>query len=144
MFKKIVELFVVLIGDSVGFELVSLWIGIIWGFLGLFDLLFFVFFCLFSVVVWGEDFDFILFCLSVYVEDVGDFCYVKDCGWVIVLFMFVEWLNYCIYNVLIGWLVGYGEVVVVINVVVLGVGVIFLEGCNFDWFLDIYFDIIWL
>ncbi|MGH3365636.1 MAG: NAD-dependent epimerase/dehydratase family protein, partial [Nocardioidaceae bacterium] len=105
VFKKTAELVSMLIGDSAGFDSVSLRIGTIWGPLGLPDSPFFALPRLLSAAVWGEDPDLTPPRPPAYAEDATDLCYVKDCGRAIALLMVGERLNHRIYNVSSGRLV---------------------------------------
>ncbi len=139
--KKTAELFAALIGDSAGFETVSLRIGTIWGPLGLPDSPFFALPRLLSAAVWGEEPDLTPPRPPAYAEDASDLCYVKDCGRAIALLMLVERLNHRIYNVSTGRLVGYGEVVDAINANVPRASLTLPEGRNPDRPPDNYLDI---
>lgn len=130
VFKKTAELFSTLIGDSAGFETVSLRIGTIWGPLGLPDSPFFALPRLLSSAVWGEEPDLTPPRPAAYAEDATDLCYVKDCGRAIALLMVAERLNHRIYNVSSGRLVRYSEVVAAINAVVPGANIALPEGRN--------------
>ena len=105
VFKKTAELFATLIGDSAGFDAVSLRIGTIWGPLGLPDSPFFALPRLLSAAVWDEDPDLTPPRPPAYADDRGDLCYVKDCGRAIALLMLTERLNHGTYNVSTGRLV---------------------------------------
>jgi UDP-glucose 4-epimerase len=139
-FKKTAELIATLVGDSAGFEPVSLRIGTIWGPLGLPDSPFFALPRLLSAAVWGEDPDLTPPRPAAYAEDAGDLCYVKDCKQAIALLMLAERLNHRIYNVSTGRLVGYGEVVAAINATVPGANITLPEGRNPDRPPDNYLD----
>jgi UDP-glucose 4-epimerase len=129
-FKKAAELLAPLIGDSAGFETVSLRIGTIWGPLGLPDSPFFPLPRLLSAAVRGEDPDLTPPRPAAYAEDASDLCYVRDCGRAIALLMVTERLNHRIYNVSTGRLVGYSEVVDAINAAVPGANLTLPEGRN--------------
>jgi UDP-glucose 4-epimerase len=141
VFKKTAELFAALIGDSAGFDTVSLRIGTIWGPLGPPDNPFTPLPRLLSAAVRGEDPDLSPPRPRAYVEDATDLCYVKDCGRAIALLMLAERLNHRIYNVSSGRLVRYGEVVDAINAVVPGADITLPEGRNPDRPPDNYLDI---
>jgi UDP-glucose 4-epimerase len=140
VFKKTAELFATLSGDSAGFDAVSLRIGTIWGPLGPPDNPFFALPRLLSAAVWGEDPDLTPPRPAAYAEDATDLCYVKDCGRAIALLMLAERLNHRIYNVSIGRLVGYGEVLDAINAAVPGANITLPEGRNPDRPPDNYLD----
>ena len=131
-FKKAAELFAALVGDSAGFDAVSLRIGTIWGPLGLPDSPFFALPRLLSAAVRGEDPDLTPPRPPTYAGDGTDLCYVKDCGRAIALLMRAERLNHRIYNVSSGRLVRYGEVVAAINAAVPGANITLPEGRNPD------------
>jgi UDP-glucose 4-epimerase len=139
-FKKTAELFAQLVGDSAGFDAVSLRIGTIWGPLGPPDNPFFALPRLLSAAVWGEDPDLTPPRPPAYAEDRTDLCYVKDCGRAIALLMLADRLNHRIYNVSSGRLVQYSEVVDAINAVVPGANVTLPEGRNPDRPPDSYLD----
>jgi UDP-glucose 4-epimerase len=139
-FKKTAELFAQLVGDSAGFDAVSLRIGTIWGPLGPPDNPFFALPRLLSAAVWGEDPDLTPPRPPAYAEDRTDLCYVKDCGRAIALLMLAEQLNHRIYNVSSGRLVQYSEVVAAINAAVPGANVTLPEGRNPDRPPDSYLD----
>jgi UDP-glucose 4-epimerase len=103
--KKTAELFSSLVGESAGFDAVSLRIGTIWGPLGLPDSPFFALPRLLSAAVWGEDPDLSPPRPAAYADDASDLCYVKDCGRAIALLMVAERLNHRIYNISTGRLV---------------------------------------
>jgi UDP-glucose 4-epimerase len=65
---------------------------------------------------------------------------VKDCGRAIALLMLTERLNHGTYNVSIGRLVRYSEVVAAINAVVPGANITLSEGRNPDRPPDNYLD----
>jgi len=139
-FKKTAELFAELVGDSAGFDAVSLRIGTIWGPLGLPDTPFFALPRLLSAAVWGEDPDLTPPRPLAFAEDCTDLCYVKDCGRAIALLMLAERLNHRIYNVSSGRLVQYSEVVDAINAAVPGANISLPEGRNPDRPPDNYLD----
>jgi UDP-glucose 4-epimerase len=139
-FKKTAELVAPLIGDSAGFETVSLRIGTIWGPLGLPDSPFFPLPRLLSAAVWGLDPDLTPPRPPAYAEDASDLCYVKDCGRAIALLMTTEHLNHRIYNVSSGRLVGYSEVVAAINATVPSANLTLPPGRNPDGPPDNYLD----
>jgi UDP-glucose 4-epimerase len=139
-FKKTAELFAQLVGESAGFDAVSLRIGTIWGPLGPPDNPFFALPRLLSAAVWGEDPDLTPPRPPAYAEDRTDLCYVKDCGRAIALLMLADRLNHRIYNVSSGRLVQYSEVVDAINAVVPGANVTLPEGRNPDRPPDSYLD----
>lgn len=141
VFKKTAELYTALVGDSAGFETVSLRIGTIWGPLGLPDNPFFALPHLLSSAVWGKDADLTPPRPPAYAEDTTDLCYVKDCGRAIALLMLAEHLNHRIYNVSSGRPVRYGEVVAAINATVPGANIVLPEGRNPDRPTDNYLDI---
>ncbi len=141
VFKKTAESFAQLVGDSAGFDTVSLRIGTIWGPLGLPDNPFFALPRLLSAAVWGEGPDLTPPRPPAYAEDRTDLCYVKDCGRAIALLMLAERLNHRIYNVSSGRLVQYSEVVDAINAVVPGANVALPEGRNPDRPPDNYLDV---
>jgi UDP-glucose 4-epimerase len=130
VFKKTAELFAALVGESAGFDAVSLRIGTIWGPLGLPDNPFTPLPRLLSAAVWGQDPDLTPPRPSAYAEDGTDLCYVKDCGRAIALLMLAERLNHRIYNVSSGRLVRYREVVASINAAVPGANLSLPEGRN--------------
>jgi UDP-glucose 4-epimerase len=138
--KKTAELFAQLVGDSAGFDTVSLRIGTIWGPVGLPDNPFFALPRLLSAAVWGEDPDLTPPRPPAYAEDRTDLCYVKDCGRAIALLMLADRLNHRIYNVSSGRLVQYGEVVDAINAAVPGASITLPEGRNPDRPPDNYLD----
>jgi UDP-glucose 4-epimerase len=138
--KKTAELFAALVGDSAGFDTVSLRIGTIWGPVGLPDNPFFALPRLLSAAVWGEDPDLTPPRPPAYAEDRTDLCYVKDCGRAIALLMVTERLNHRIYNVSSGRLVQYSEVVDAINAAVPGANITLPEGRNPDRPPDNYLD----
>jgi UDP-glucose 4-epimerase len=138
--KKTAELCATLIGDSAGFDAVSLRIGTIWGPLGLPDSPFFALPRLLSAAVWGEDPDLTPPRPPAYADDAGDLCYVKDCGRAIALLMLAERLNHSIYNVSTGRLVRSSEVVAAINAAVPGANITLPEGRNPDRPADDYLD----
>jgi UDP-glucose 4-epimerase len=140
-FKKTAELFAALVGDSAGFDTVSLRIGTIWGPLGLADSPFFALPRLLSAAVWGEDPDLTPPRPPAYTDDASDLCYVKDCGRAIALLTLAERLNHRIYNVSTGRLVRYGEVVAAINAAVPGANITLPEGRSPDRPPDNYLDI---
>jgi UDP-glucose 4-epimerase len=140
VFKKTAELFAQLVGDSAGFDTVSLRIGTIWGPLGLPDNPFFALPRLLSAAVWGEDPDLTPPRPPAYAEDRTDLCYVKDCGRAIALLMLADRLNHRIYNVSSGRLVQYSEVVDAINAVVPGANLTLPQGRNPDRPPDNYLD----
>jgi len=139
--KKTAELFAALVGDSAGFEPVSLRIGTIWGPLGLPDTPFFALPRLLSAAVWGEDPDLTPPRPLAYADDATDLCYVKDCGRAIALLMLAERLDHRIYNVSSGRLVPYREVVEAINAAVPGADITIPEGRNPDRPPDNHLDI---
>jgi UDP-glucose 4-epimerase len=139
--KKTAELFAQLVGDSAGFDAVSLRIGTIWGPRGLPDNPFFALPRLLSAAVWGEDPDLTPPRPPAYAADATDLCYVKDCGRAIALLMLAERLNHRIYNVSSGRLVQYSEVVDAINAAVPGANITLPEGRNPDRPPDNYLDI---
>jgi UDP-glucose 4-epimerase len=139
-FKKTAELFAQLVGESAGFDAVSLRIGTIWGPLGPPDNPFFALPRLLSAAVWGEDPDLTPPRPPAYAEDRTDLCYVKDCGRAIALLMLADRLNHRIYNVSSGRLVQYSEVVDAINAVVPGANATLPEGRNPDRPPDSYLD----
>ena len=139
--KKAAELFAPLIGDSAGFETVSLRIGSIWGPLGPPDNPFFALPRLLSAAVLGEDPDLTPPRPLAYADDAVDLCYVKDCGRAIALLMTAERLNHRIYNVSSGRLVPYSEVVAAINAAVAGANITLPEGRNPDRPPDNHMDI---
>jgi UDP-glucose 4-epimerase len=130
--KKTAELFSTLVGQSAGFDAVSLRIGTIWGPLGLPDSPFFALPRLLSAAVWGEDPDLTPPRPAAYADDASDLCYVKDCGRAIALLMVAERLNHRIYNISTGRLVRYSEVVDAINAAVPGANITLPEGRNPD------------
>jgi UDP-glucose 4-epimerase len=130
VFKKTAELFAALVGESAGFDAVSLRIGTIWGPLGPPDNPFTPLPRLLSAAVWGQDPDLTPPRPSAYAEDGTDLCYVKDCGRAIALLMLAERLNHRIYNVSSGRLVRYREVVASINAAVPGANLSLPEGRN--------------
>jgi UDP-glucose 4-epimerase len=130
VFKKTAELFAALVGESAGFDAVSLRIGTIWGPLGLPDNPFTPLPRLLSAAVWGQDPDLTPPRPPAYAEDGTDLCYVKDCGRAIALLMLAERLNHRIYNVSSGRLVRYREVVASINAAVPGANLSLPEGRN--------------
>jgi UDP-glucose 4-epimerase len=140
-FKKTAELFAALVGDSAGFDTVSLRIGTIWGPLGLADSPFFALPRLLSAAVWGEDPDLTPPRPPAYTDDASDLCYVKDCGRAIALLTLAERLNHRIYNVSTGRLVRYSEVVAAINAAVPGANITLPEGRSPDRPPDNYLDI---
>lgn len=131
-FKKTAELFAALVGDSAGFDAVSLRIGTIWGPLGMPDNPFFALPRLLSAAVRGEDPDLTPPRPSAYAEDATDLCYVKDCGRAIALLMLAERLDHRIYNVSSGRLVSYREVVDAINAAVPGANLTLPAGRSPD------------
>jgi UDP-glucose 4-epimerase len=141
VFKKTAELWAQLVGDSAGFEAVSLRIGTIWGPLGVPDNPFFALPRLLSAAVWGEDPDLTPPRPAAYAEDATDLCYVKDCGRAIALLMVTERLNHRIYNVSSGRLVPYTEVVDAINAAVPDAKLTLPEGRNPDRPTANYLDI---
>jgi UDP-glucose 4-epimerase len=130
--KKAAELFSALVGESAGFETVSLRIGTIWGPLGLPDSPFFALPRLLSAAVWGQEPDLTPPRPAAYADDASDLCYVKDCGRAIALLMLAEQLNHRIYNVSTGRLVRYSEVVDAINAAVPGADITLPEGRSPD------------
>jgi UDP-glucose 4-epimerase len=128
--KKTAELFAALVGESAGFDAVSLRIGTIWGPLGPPDNPFTPLPRLLSATVWGQDPDLTPPRPSAYAEDGTDLCYVKDCGRAIALLMLAERPNHRIYNVSSGRLVRYREVVASINAAVPGANLSLPEGRN--------------
>ncbi len=130
VFKRTAELWAELVGDSAGFDTVSLRIGTIWGPLSLPDSPFFALPRLLSAAVWGQAPDLTPPRPAAYAEDATDLCYVKDCGRAIALLMVAERLNHRIYNVSSGRLVGYGEVVDAINATVPGANITLPAGRN--------------
>src|SRR6266540_53180 len=141
VFKKTAESFAQLVGDSAGFDTVSLRIGTIWGPLGLPDNPFFALPRLLSAAVWGEGPDLTPPRPPAYAEDRTDLCYVKDCGRAIALLMLAERATHQIYNVSSGRLVQYSEVVDAINAVVPGANVALPEGRNSDRPPDNYLNV---
>jgi UDP-glucose 4-epimerase len=141
VFKKTAELVAPLVGDSAGFETVSLRIGTVWGPLGLPDSPFFALPRLLSAAVWGEDPDLTPPRPPAYADDATDLCYVKDCGRAIALLMVTERLDHRIYNVSSGRLVRYGEVVAAINAAVPGADLALPEGRNPDRAPDNHLEI---
>jgi UDP-glucose 4-epimerase len=139
-FKKTAEVFAQLVGESAGFDAVSLRIGTIWGPLGPPDNPFFALPRLLSAAVWGEDPDLTPPRPPAYAEDRTDLCYVKDCGRAIALLMLAERLTHRTYNVSSGRLVQYSEVVDAINAAVPGANVTLPEGRNPDRPPDSYLD----
>jgi UDP-glucose 4-epimerase len=140
VFKKTAELFATMIGDSAGFDAVSLRIGTIWGPLGLPDNPFCPLPRLLSAAVWGEEPDLTPPRPPAYAEDDGDLCYVKDCGRAIALLMVAERLQHGTYNVSSGRLVRNSEVVAAINAAVPGANITLPEGRNPDRRPDNYLD----
>jgi UDP-glucose 4-epimerase len=126
--KKTAELFSELVGDSAGFETVSLRIGTIWGPLGLPDSPFFALPRLLSAAVWGEEPDLSPPRPAAYAGDASDLCYVKDCGRAIALLMVAERLKHRIYNISSGRLVRYDEVVDAINATIPGANITLPDG----------------
>ncbi|MGI5126771.1 NAD-dependent epimerase/dehydratase family protein [Pseudonocardia sp. CA-107938] len=116
--KRTAELFAALVGESAGFEAVSLRIGTVWGPLGVTDNPFTPLPRLISAAVRGVDPDLTPPRPAAFAEDVTDLCYVKDCGRAIALLMTAERLNHGIYNVSSGEPVSYGDVVAAINAAV--------------------------
>ena len=141
VFKKTAESFAQLVGDSAGFDTVSLRIGTIWGPLGLPDSPFFALPRLLSAAVWGEDPDLTPPRPPAYAEDATDLCYVKDCGRAIALLMLAERLNHRIYNISSGRLVQFSEVVDAINAAVPAANITLPKGRNPDRPPDNYLDI---
>jgi UDP-glucose 4-epimerase len=141
VFKKTAELFAALVGDSAGFETVSLRIGTIWGPLGVPDNPFTPLPRLISAAVRGEDPDLTPPRPPAYAEDATDLCYVKDCGRAIALLMLADRLDHRVYNVSSGRLVPYREVVDAINAAVPGAGITLPEGRNPDRPPDNHLDI---
>jgi UDP-glucose 4-epimerase len=139
--KKTAELFAALIGESAGFDTVSLRIGTVWGPLGLPDSPFFALPRLLSAAVRGEDPDLTPPRPPAYAEDATDLCYVKDAGRAIALLMAAERLTHNIYNVSSGRLVRYSEVVAAINAAVPGANLTLPQGRNPDRSPDNYLDI---
>ena len=113
--KKTAELFAALVGDSAGFDTVSLRIGTIWGPLGAPDNPFTPLPRLVNAAVRGEDPDLTPPRPPAYAEDHTDLCYVKDCGRAIALLMLAERLEHRVYNVSSGRSARYGDVVDAIN-----------------------------
>ena len=99
VFKKTAELFATLVGASAGFATVSLWIGTIWGTLGVPDIPFTPLPRLANAAVRGEDPDLTPPRPAAHALDAADLCYVKDCGRAIALLMRTERLNHTVYNV---------------------------------------------
>jgi UDP-glucose 4-epimerase len=141
VFKKAAEAFAALIGDSAGFETVSLRIGSIWGPLGVPDNPFIPHPRLLSAAVWGEDPDLTPPRPPAYADDGTDLCYVKDCGRAIALLMHAERLNHRSYNISNGRLVRYSEVVAAINAAVPDANITVPDGRNPDGTPDTYLDI---
>jgi UDP-glucose 4-epimerase len=140
-FKKTAELFTTLIGNSVGFDIVNLRLGTIWGPLGLSDSPFFALPRLLSAAVLGKDPDLTPPRPLAYAEDATDLCYVKDCGRAIALLMLADRLNHSTYNVSSGRLVRYGEVVEAINAAIPGANITIPTGRNPDRPMGNYLDI---
>lgn len=140
-FKKAAELFTTLTGNAVGFEVVNLRIGTVWGPLGLPDSPFFALPRLLSAAVRGEGADLTPPRPQAYAEDATDLCYVKDCGRAIALLMLTERLNHSIYNISSGRLVRYREVVDAINAAIPGANITLPKGRNPDRPPDNYLDI---
>ena len=140
VFKKAAEPLAALIGDSAGFDTVSLRVGTIWGPLGVPDNPFTPLPRLLSAAVWGEDPDLTPPRPVAYAEDATDLCYVKDCGRAIALLMLAERLNHRIYNVSSGRLVRHREVVDAINAAVPGANITLPAGRNPDRPQDFYLD----
>jgi UDP-glucose 4-epimerase len=130
--KRTAELFSALVGESAGFETVSLRIGTIWGPLGLPDSPFFALPRLLSAAVWGEEPDLTPPRPPAFADDASDLCYVKDCGRAIALLMLAEQLNHRTYNVSAGRLVHYSEVVDAINAAIPGADISLSEGRDPD------------
>jgi UDP-glucose 4-epimerase len=139
--KKTAELFAALIGDSAGFDTVSLRIGTVWGPLGVPNNPFTPLPRLLSAAVRGEDPDLTPPRPPAYADDSTDLCYVKDCGRAIALLMLAERLNHRVYNVSSGRPVRYGEVAAAINAAVPGADIALPEGRNPDRPPDNHLDI---
>jgi UDP-glucose 4-epimerase len=141
VFKKAAESFAALIGDSAGFETVSLRIGSIWGPLGVPDNPFLPLPRLLSAAVRGEDPDLTPPRPPAYADDGTDLCYVKDCGRAIALLIHAQRLNHRVYNVSGGRLVRYGQVADAINAAVPGANITLPPGRNPARPPDSYLDI---
>jgi UDP-glucose 4-epimerase len=128
--KKTAELFSALVGDSAGFDAVSLRIGTIWGPLGVPDNPFTPLPRLLTSAVWAQDPDLTPPRPPAFAEDRTDLCYVKDCGRAIALLMCAERLNHRVYNVSSGRPVRYREVADAINAAVPGANLTLPEGRN--------------
>lgn len=141
VFKKAAESFAALIGDTAGFEAVSLRIGTVWGPLGVPDNPFLPLPRLLSAAAWGEEPDLTPPRPPAYADDGTDLCYVKDCGRAIALLMHARRLNHRTYNVSSGRLVRFCEVVDAINAAVPGANITLPAGRNPDRPLDTHLDI---
>jgi UDP-glucose 4-epimerase len=113
VFKRSAELFAMLVGDHVGFEIANFRIGAIWGPLGAPRSPFFATPQLVHAAVRGEPAD-----PTVYAGDGGDMCYVKDCGRAIALLQTAEKLSYQAYNISAGHPTTNAQVAAAINAVI--------------------------
>jgi UDP-glucose 4-epimerase len=139
--KKTAELFAALVGDSAGFDAVSLRIGTVWGPLGVPDNPFTPLPRLVDAAVRGEEPDLTPPRPAAYAEDRTDLCYVKDCGRAIALLMLAERLDHRVYNVSSGQPARYGDVVDAINAAVPEAQLVLPEGRNPDRPPDNHLDI---
>lgn len=99
--KKVAELLATYMAGRVGFELVNLRIGAIWGPLGRPESRFIALPQLVHAAVHGRQPDFSPPRPAPYADDGSDLCYVKDCGRAIALLHLAETLHHQTYNV--GW-----------------------------------------
>jgi UDP-glucose 4-epimerase len=139
--KKTAELFAGLVGDSAGFDAVSLRIGTIWGPLGEPDNPFTPLPRLVNAAVRGEDPDLTPPRPAAYAQDRTDLCYVKDCGRAIAALMLADRLEHRVYNVSSGQPARYGDVVDAINAAVPEARIALPEGRNPDRPPDNHLDI---
>lgn len=130
VFKKTAESYTALVGDSAGFDPISLRIGTIWGPIGVPDNPFTPLPRLLTAAVWGEDPDLTPPRPAARADDVTDLCYVKDCGRAIALLMITEQLPHRIYNVSSGQPARIGDVVAAINDAVPQAGITLPAGSD--------------
>jgi UDP-glucose 4-epimerase len=116
--KKVAELLATYMAGRVGFELVNLRIGAIWGPLGRTESRFLATPGLVHAAVRGEAPDLSPPRPPAHAEDGSDMCYVKDCGRAIALLQMAERLNHTTYNVGSGRPTTYREVVAAIKRVI--------------------------
>lgn len=120
VFKKTAELFAALVGDSAGFDVISLRIGTVWGPLGLPDNPFLALPGLLRAAVRGEHPE---ARPRVHTDDTTDLCFVKDCGRAIALLVLADRLGHRTYNVSSGRPARFGDVADAINALLPGAGI---------------------